>query len=66
MILGHTWLVKHNLVIKWNTGDVKMSRCPDSCGIDKKEEDTLESGDQLFFLTTEEQPERINATSTIS
>jgi len=66
MILGHTWLVKYNPVVNWNTGDVKMSRCPDSCGVDKKEKETSEFGDQLFFLATEEQPERINATSTIS
>jgi len=43
-----------------------MSRCPDTCGIEKKGKDTLESGDQLFFLAIEEEPEKINATLTIS
>ena len=32
IILGHTWLVKHNPEIDWQTGEVKISRCPDSCG----------------------------------
>ena len=32
IILGHTWLVKHNAEIDWQTGEVKMSCCPDSCG----------------------------------
>ena len=26
------WLVKHNPEIDWQTGEVKMSHCPDSCG----------------------------------
>ena len=28
LILGHSWLWKHNLEIDWNKGEVKMSRCP--------------------------------------
>jgi len=28
LILGHSWLQKHNLEIDWVTGEVKMSRCP--------------------------------------
>ena len=32
IILRHTWLVKHNPEIDWQTGEVKMSCCPDSCG----------------------------------
>jgi hypothetical protein len=31
MILGHTWLRKHNPEIDWATGEVKMSRCPPRC-----------------------------------
>ena len=28
LILGHSWLQKHNLEIDWTKGEVKMSRCP--------------------------------------
>jgi len=31
LIMGHTWLRKHNPEIDWITGDVKMSRCQGSC-----------------------------------
>ena len=31
LIMGHTWLRKHNPDIDWITGEVKMSRCPGSC-----------------------------------
>ena len=31
MILGHSWLRKHNPEIDWATGEVKMSRCPPRC-----------------------------------
>jgi len=31
LILGHSWLQKHNPEIDWVTGEVKMSRCPAQC-----------------------------------
>jgi len=31
LILGHSWLQKHNLEINWVTGEVKMTRCPPRC-----------------------------------
>ena len=31
MILGHSWLCKHNPEIDWAMGEVKMSRCPLCC-----------------------------------
>ena len=31
LILGHSWLRKHNPEIDWATGEVKMSRCPPRC-----------------------------------
>jgi len=31
LILGHSWLWKHNPEIDWVTGEVKMSRCPPQC-----------------------------------
>jgi hypothetical protein len=31
VILGLTWLCKHNPEINWETAEVKMSRCPNHC-----------------------------------
>jgi len=31
LILGQSWLQKHNLEIDWATREVKMSRCPPQC-----------------------------------
>ena len=31
LMLGHSWLHKHNLEIDWTKGKVKMSRCPLHC-----------------------------------
>jgi hypothetical protein len=31
MILGYTWLKKHNPEVNWQTKEVKMSRCPLHC-----------------------------------
>ena len=31
VIMGHSWLQKHNLDIDWVTREVKMSRCSGSC-----------------------------------
>ena len=31
LILGHSWLQKHNPEIDWDKGEVKMSRCPPCC-----------------------------------
>jgi transposase InsO family protein len=31
LILGHSWLRKHNPEINWTTGEVKMSRCSARC-----------------------------------
>ena len=28
LILGYTWLAKHNLVVDWETGAVKFTHCP--------------------------------------
>jgi len=32
VILGMLWLQVHNLEINWETGEVKMTRCPPLCG----------------------------------
>ncbi|KNZ75897.1 hypothetical protein J132_00910 [Termitomyces sp. J132] len=31
MILGFTWLCKHNPKVDWTKGEVTMSRCPWKC-----------------------------------
>src|SRR5437899_5216512 len=31
LILGHTWLKKHNPDVDWTTGQVKLNRCPPEC-----------------------------------
>ena len=31
MLIGHTWLHKHNPEVNWKTGQVVLSRCPPSC-----------------------------------
>ena len=31
LILGYTWLKKHNPTIDWGTGTVKFNQCPRSC-----------------------------------
>ena len=31
LILGYTWLKKHNPLIDWEKGTVKFNRCPCSC-----------------------------------
>ena len=33
MILGYTWLKHHNPNIDWETGQVKMTRCPWTCRV---------------------------------
>jgi len=33
VIIGYTWLQKHNPTINWKTGDIKFTRCPWECNI---------------------------------
>ena len=33
VIIGYTWLQKHNPEINWKTGDVKFTRCPRECNV---------------------------------
>ena len=82
IILGHTWLVKHNPEIDWQTGEVKMSRCPDSCGNRPTSTQSLKEAtpkprkgpaqsptqrEQIFILFVEDKGrEHVNATYTVS
>jgi len=36
-IIGHTWLHSHNPEINWQTGEIKLSRCPPKCQVRKQE-----------------------------
>jgi len=36
VIIGYTWLQKHNPMIDWKTGDVKFTRCPWECNVTTK------------------------------
>jgi len=36
VIIGYTWLQKHNLTIDWKTGDIKFTRCPRECNVTTK------------------------------
>ena len=38
LILGHSWLCKHNPEIDWSTGEVKMSQCPPHCCSEHRDE----------------------------
>ena len=42
LILGHSWLHKHNPEIDWDKGEVKMSRCPLCCCLGCRDEIQLE------------------------
>ena len=33
LIIGQTWLCKHNLEVNWQTGEMLMTRCPRECNI---------------------------------
>ena len=33
VIIGYTWLQKHNPTIDWKTGDIKFTRCPRECNV---------------------------------
>jgi len=36
VIIGYTWLQKHNPMIDWKTGDIKFTRCPRECNVTTK------------------------------
>ena len=35
LIIGYTWLKKHNLEIDWKTGEIEFTRCPSECNMAK-------------------------------
>ena len=37
LIIGCTWLKKHNPEINWNTGEIEFMQCPPECNMAKPE-----------------------------
>ena len=37
LIIGYTWLKKHNPEIDWNTGEIEFTRCPSECNMARPE-----------------------------
>jgi len=37
ILLGHDWLVKHNLEVNWKNGTIKFARCPGNCTMKHKD-----------------------------
>jgi len=52
VILGMPWLAAHNPEINWETGEVKMTRCPPLCGRKRK-------GKEKVRMTATEKEEKI-------
>jgi len=36
LIIGYTWLHKHNPEVNWETGKVEMTRCPRECNVSER------------------------------
>jgi len=55
VILGMLWLQTHNPEINWETGEVKMTRCPPLCGriVLKKEEKKVKRRKRVATLEEE-------------
>jgi len=55
IILGMPWLQAHNLEINWETGEVKITRCPPLCrkNIKQKEEKRVKKGRRVAALEEE-------------
>src|ERR1700675_2433898 len=48
VILGYTWLQKHNPEVDWQTGTVKMSQCPTGCSTCHTEGKTTRKEEKRF------------------
>jgi len=54
IILGMPWLAEHNPETNWETGEVKMMRCPPLCGgVRIKEEERKKKGKRVVTLDKE-------------
>ena len=52
VILGMPWLVAHNPEINWETGEVKMTRCPPLCG---RKSQKSKKKEKVKIVATEEE-----------
>ena len=60
MILGMPWLAAHNPEINWETGEVRMSRCPPWYGkqiMVKQREAKVEDGKDLRWIMEDRERE---------
>jgi len=63
VILGMLWLAVHNPEINWETGKVKMTRCPPLCGqtpekkVIRKKKATMEDENDLRWTMKEKERE---------
>ena len=59
LIIGQPWLYKHNPEINWQTGEVKMTRCPRECNVfirnAKKENKKQKIVEKWGYRPTEEE-----------
>jgi len=55
VILEMPWLQAHNPEINWETGEVKMTRCPLLCGRDTKSEKRQKAKKGKRVVTLEEE-----------
>ena len=62
LIIGYTWLHKHNPEINWEIGNVEMLRCLRECNIAgrrqkgiKKRRQGVGEGTRLWLVTLEEE-----------
>jgi len=66
VILGMPWLTAHNPEINWETGEVRMTRCPPLCGqtqkkktIEKRQETEEDKRDLKWTIEERERKEKI-------
>ena len=55
IILGMLWLQVHNPEINWETGEVKMTRCPPLCGRSTKLKEKKKEKKEKRIATLEEE-----------
>ncbi len=65
IILGHTWLAEHNPDINWHTGEVKMTHCPEYCGLTKGQDSPKATALTSPIRVEQNDSEQVNSTSTV-
>ena len=63
LIIGYTWLWKHNPEVNWKTGEVHMTRCPRECNVftralkKEKKANREKNSPRKYSVTVEEVPD---------